>query len=487
MVNGSTSFWDASVWHSIIQIGILMLILLVGNMLRRKIGFIRRSLLPTAVIGGFIVFGLKFYPPFANLIDTAFMEGLTYHTLGLGFICMALKMADDKTKSSTSAVVNTGILTVNTYLIQAIVGGITTLILSATIMATLFPASGLLLPMGFGQGPGQALNFGKVYEELGFDGGVSFGLSVASVGFICACLIGVIAIRILVHKGKIVRAEAISESKYVSEQEVSNPNEIPLSESVDKLTMQVVMVVGIYFVTYLLMKLASDASVKYLGKFGANTLRPLIWGFNFLFGTIVAIAFKGIMSVLTKGKLMKHQYPNNFLLNRICGLMFDIMIISGVASIEVYDISKYLLPFGIICVLGTIVTYVYLLIVCKKLYPGYAYQMFFAMFGMLTGTASTGMILLREVDPTFETPAANNLVLQNVPAMLFGFPLMLLVPAAGQSWTNALMVAGVCIVMFIIYNIVLFRQFIFKNKKKGENAEPAEVAEATETVDTVAE
>ncbi len=31
------------------------------------------------------------------------------------------------------------------------------------------------------------------------------------------------------------------------------------------------------------------------------------------------------------------------------------------------------------------------------------------MFGMLTGTASRGMILLREIDPNYETPAANNL------------------------------------------------------------------------------
>lgn len=44
------------------------------------------------------------------------------------------------------------------------------------------------------------------------------------------------------------------------------------------------------------------------------------------------------------------------------------------------------------------------------------------MYGMLTGTASTGIILLREIDKDFKTPAADNLVYQNSPAIVFGFP-----------------------------------------------------------------
>ena len=50
---------------------------------------------------------------------------------------------------------------------------------------------------------------------------------------------------------------------------------------------------------------------------------------------------------------------------------------------------------------------------------------------MLTGTASTGMILLREIDPNFETLAAQNLVLQQLPAVVFGAPLLLIVGFAG--------------------------------------------------------
>ena len=50
---------------------------------------------------------------------------------------------------------------------------------------------------------------------------------------------------------------------------------------------------------------------------------------------------------------------------------------------------------------------------------------------MLTGTASTGMILLKEIDPNFETPAAQNLILQQLSAVVFGAPLLLIVGFAG--------------------------------------------------------
>lgn len=87
------------------------------------------------------------------------------------------------------------------------------------------------------------------------------------------------------------------------------------------------------------------------------------------------------------------------------------------------------------------------------------------MFGMLTGTASTGMILLREIDPNFETPAADNLVFQQIPAIAFGAPLLLLMSFAAESITNSLIVFIIMIVMFVVYNIIILRKDIFKKKK----------------------
>ena len=89
------------------------------------------------------------------------------------------------------------------------------------------------------------------------------------------------------------------------------------------------------------------------------------------------------------------------------------------------------------------------------------------MFGMLTGTASNGMILLRELDPKYETPMANNLVLQNLPAIVLGFPFLLLLSFAARSITNAWITLAIIIVYFIVLCIFLFRRRIFKKYKQN--------------------
>lgn len=466
ILTDTLNLWDDSVWSFIIQIGILASAIIFCNGLRRKVKFIKHSLVPTTVIAGVILLALKFIPQFDKLIDKNFMEMLTYHTLGLGFVAMSLKVSEGKKDSNKLVVMDTGLLTVNTYLIQGIVGLILSLLISLTFMPSLYPSAGLLLPLGYGQGPGQALNFGKVYESGGFVGGASFGLTIAAVGFLFACIGGVVMMNILKRKGQITRSYE-DESGYISAQEVSNPNEIPLTESVDKFTMQFAIVFTVYFFSFLCMQLLSDLSVNYLGSFGVNTLRPLIWGFNFLFGVVFAVLAKKIMSLLRKMKILRRQYPNDFMLNRISGWMFDLMIISGICAIELEDLGKLFIPLAIICLVGGAATMLYVRFACKKLYPEYPNEAFFSMFGMLTGTASTGMVLLREIDPKFETPAANNLVFQSLPAMAFGFPILLLIPVADNSLTWAFIVLAIIIALFAAYNLLMFRRFIFKKKEKN--------------------
>ena len=52
---GGVQFWDMSVWTFIIELGVLFGAMLLANFLRRTIGPLRKSLIPSAVIGGFIL------------------------------------------------------------------------------------------------------------------------------------------------------------------------------------------------------------------------------------------------------------------------------------------------------------------------------------------------------------------------------------------------------------------------------------------------
>ena len=117
-------------------------------------------------------------------------------------------------------------------------------------------------------------------------------------------------------------------------------------------------------------------------------------------------------------------------------------------------------------VFGALATFVFIRFVCRGFHKEYKYEQFFGMYGMLTGTASTGIILLREIDPNFETPASDNMVYQNLPAIIFGFPMLMIIKDAVKSRENALAVLGILFGYLAFLLILLFRRQIFKKRKK---------------------
>lgn len=455
---------NTSLWNPIIQVGIIATLIVLSNILRRKVKFIRRSLMPTAVIAGFILLIIK--STGLIYIDPIMLEKITYHALGFGFISLSLKVPEKDTSDTPLIGAKSGALIVGTYLIQAVAGLAVTLTLAYTVMPDLFKASGVLLPMAYGQGPGQANNIGTLYEQAGMPGGKSFGLSLAAAGFLCACIIGVIYLNVLSKKNKLVRVkDKRSISGSVTVDTYQHQGEIPISESIDKFSMQFALVGMVYLLTFLL-TLGIESLAGLVSEGLKNTVSSFVWGFNFILGSLVAIVIRSCITGLRKTKLMTRQYQNNYLLSRISGLAFDLMIITGIASINIEDLKGYWVPFIILAIVGGAVTFLFLKYLCKKIYPNYEYEAFLGMFGMLTGTISSGILLLREIDPEFETPASNQLVVGSSFGIAFGFPVLLLVKYAANGdkavWI-AFVLATLYLVALVAFMLLAGRK---KNKKK---------------------
>jgi ESS family glutamate:Na+ symporter len=277
------SFAAPEVWSTLIQVFVVLLAVLAGNTLRRKVRFLRRSLIPTALLGGLIILLFKFWPKFNDIIDKRFMETMTYHALALGFISMSLRPTKVSNRSNTRTVVETGTLTVGTYIIQGIVGLLITVPMylfwrNPEAGRDIFYAGGLMLPMGYGQGPGQALNFGTIYQSVAAEQGINFqgidfGLSIAAIGFLIGSIVGVIYMNILAHKNRLTLKEQETDTRYTL-YDYDQGNELPHSESVDKLTIVISIVFMTYFFVYLFMSFIGRLE---LGDFGEKTVKPLVY------------------------------------------------------------------------------------------------------------------------------------------------------------------------------------------------------------------
>ena len=457
------AFWDYSVWGFFNIFAILLFSLLVANALKKAIPVLEASLIPTSVLAGILLLAFSMiYDQFSSVrfFETVafngcgydYMEMITYHTLALGFIAGSLKTTGGKlSKKRATEIFNTGVTTVSTYLVQAVVGlGIT--MVAALILPGFFKAAGLLLPFGFGQGTGQAMNYGNIYEtQFGFGGGKSFGLTVAALGFLSASIGGVIHLNILRKRGYIQNKK--SEEGTITENEIQSLDEIPMQESIDKFTIQVALITLSYMLAYVLMWILGNL---------IPGMKAVIYGFNFLLGVLAATLVKATLNFLKKKGIAKREYTNNFLLTRASNFFYDIMVVAGIAAIRLDLIDDYWGILLILGVVGLVITYAYNRVVVNVLFTEYKEEQFLAMYGMLTGTASTGVILLREVDGDFKTPVSDNLVYQNFPAIAFGFPIMLLATLAPVKPVLTLILLTL---FLIVMNVILFRAQIFGKKK----------------------
>lgn len=444
-----------SEWYYVLDILFLSLFLGIAQYLKRTFKFFQKYLIPTSIIAGFI--GMFLGPEFLNLtpFDSDRLGTIIYHLMSIGFIALTLK---ERNRDTGKNVVNTGFFIVSTYLIQGILGFALSLLLFYTIYPDLFPPFGLLLPLGFGQGPGQAYSIGKSWEELGFSHGGNIGLSVAALGFIWACIGGVPLMNYLIKKKKMPVAITAPAARKQKLQEVDDPDDISVGESIDKISIQLFLIGIVYLATYLSLT-AADLLLTNAGTFG-NTLSKLLWGFSFIIGSLFAILLRSIFDFLKRKNIMVRNYPNNYLLQRISGGAFDFMVTASIAAISIEILSKYLVPTLIITTLGGLLTIWYVTVISKKLFKNEVLENLLALYGMLTGTISTGLALLREIDPNFETQASRNLLLGSGVGLFVGFPLMLVlnIPVVGFVSGNPLLyflALGILAVYFVILLAVM--------------------------------
>jgi len=454
---------NTALWNIIIQFGLIAGAILFCNMLRNRVRAIRSAMMPVSVMAGFLLLLLK-YTGLVR-IDGTIMEILVYHGIALGFIAMSLRVTNRAADSADRAALKSGAVIVSTYMVQGVVGLVISIALSLTVMPGLFKASGLLLPMGYGQGPGQANNVGTSYQNLGFAGGRSFGLAIAAAGYLCACVVGVMLLNILAKRGH------ITPSKKQSDDDLSvgffqDRNELPVADSIDRLSVQLAMVFVTYLATYLVTR-GLTAGIAAISAGLANTVNTLLWGFNFIIGSGVAILLRTVLEAGRARGIIVRQYQNNYLLNRISGFFFDIMIVAGVSSINIEDLSGLWLYFILLAAAGGVFTWLHLKRVCRWAYPDYYYEGLISMYGMMTGTISSGILLLREIDSDFHTPAANNLVSGSSVGIILGAPVLVLVSMAARS---DLMAVVVCLIAAAYLGALLLLLKRLSGGKKAKNS-----------------
>jgi ESS family glutamate:Na+ symporter len=450
---------DWNIMTSIILIGIL---LFVGKALKTRVPFLNRIVLPSALLGGFV--GLLFSDaviPGSYHVSAETMTTIVYHMLALGFITLTLK--DNKPAENKKKIWSTGMLITSTYALQGFIG----ILMVLLFFSDKSVAAGMLLPLGFGQGPGLATNFARNWSNMltGVEtSSAALGASYAVVGFLVGGSIGVFLINMISRKRGLEKPKQYEdESLYKATIEVDTVKEINV---IDGLTVQVVIISIIYGLVWLTLFLLEKVLLP-LGDIG-NTIFNLLIGFNFIIGIFYSLLFKVILKATAKRGINVSFVKNDYILSNLSSLFFNFMITGAVLTITFGFLREYGWLLLAITAVGAVSTLAYVWFLTKKVYTHYNDEYFVGLFGMLTGVASTGIALLKGIDHNLETPVADEMAMGSATAITMALPLfaILTLPSLGFQTANESLFNYIALFGCLIYCLTMFTILLIRGKRR---------------------
>lgn len=412
----------------ITSFGLLSAFLILGLALRARIRFFQKYLIPSCLIGGFAgLVSLNLLPVNLNI---EMFETFTYHLFTVSFISVGLTaFAHDGEKEKgtgptvrgvAKGVLWGGLIEGITLSVQSIVG-CTLVLVFALFGMDLFPTFGLFAPLGFTQGPGQAISFGKVWEGFGLTNAATIGLIFATMGFLFAFFVGVPLVNWGIRKtrgdGKRIALPETMLKGYFPKDSEKGPagHQTTHSANLDSLAFQMALVGAVYLMTYGFVNLLNYPFPSNIGR--------LNWGFVFFYGLVCALVFGWVMKKAGVTYLIDRTMQK-----RITGWSIDFLIISTIFAIKPAIVVQYIVPILVIGILAGLATTWVVVFFARRLSEHNAERMVL-LYGTCTGTLSSGLLLLRIVDPDLSSPVALEAGVLALGALPFVLTSMLLINA----------------------------------------------------------
>jgi ESS family glutamate:Na+ symporter len=432
-------------WDILVEISILFSFLLLGSYLRAKIKFLQNFLVPVALIGGFLAMLMnesfigKIAPYLSLPFDIDRLGVYVYHLLAITFIAMAWRKPEGEKRGRDAVAMGVGSSTL--YALQGVIGVGLGFLMMYTIYPGLFPTFGAIAPLGFGQGPGLTFSIAHSWEmNFNFEHAGNLALTLSAFGYFWACFVGVPIVNIGIRKGW---ATLVKDKSHLSRDVYtgffSKKSEKPVagkltttSEAIESFAFHTALIGLMMLLTYVII----NPIVNLLIKVGAADFASTLEGFFFIFATLLTLLMRIIVHKIGLGHLI-----DNGTMSRIAGLSVDFLVVCAIAAISLAVVINFIVPILITGVAVGLITLYFSFWYAKRSFDKYPFERAIAIYGMLTGTINTGLILLRMVDPEYKTPVAQDLVYTSAISLPLCFPLLLMinwplkgVEVIGDTW-----------------------------------------------------
>lgn len=378
-------------WTVFIDFSLMGLLLVIGQLLRSKVKILQDLLLPSSLIAGILAWILGpdqlSVLPFSNSLGK-------YSSILIILVFAAMPLGEkgcsfDSKRSIWKMFVNYSGIALAQYGLGMLFG--------VYFIAKIFniPSGfGLMLATGFYGGHGTAAAVGDAFESLGWHEAQGLGMTSATVGMIGGIIAGIAIINWATRKGI---TSFIDSPARLSEEMRTGMIPKDKQKPYGKASVASIAIdpVGFHFAIVLLPSIIGYYCSKLVLSFNPNLKIP-----QFAWALIIAYLFQFIIK-----KMGKAEYIDRETINRVSGTATDFLVIAGVGSIKMAIIAKYAIPLALLCAFGFIINLVWVMKFAPMISKKHWFEKSTIVWGSATGTTTTGIMLLRIVDPEFKSHA----------------------------------------------------------------------------------
>jgi len=447
---------------------VLSVFLLIGKFLRVKVKLFQKVLLPASVIGGFI--GLICGPFILGAItgSDSIVRVLESMRVGFGslpgrlidviFATMFLGIMIPKGKD---IVKNSGPMLSYSMIVGGPMQHALAGLLVLSVLMPVFgvdPTFGTILEIGFAGGHGTAGGMADLFRngipEVGwsFPAGADLAFTSATVGILTSTIVGIALINLGARKGYtrvLEKPQELPEEIRVGiippEKRYSISKATVSSESIEPLAFHMAMIFIAVLIGYLL-----DALLARLG-----ILLRSMTGNAYVFAALDAVPtfplcmLGGMILQIIFMKTGIYSLIDRQSVERLQGIALEFLIVSAIASISIPVVIEYAAPFFLLMAVGIVYIVLVTWFIAPRMLSGAWFEKSIVEFGMETGVTAMGIMLLRVVDPRFETEASES----------FAFKQLVYEPFFGGGFVTAMtpvliitlgLVRFICVMLLVV-------------------------------------
>lgn len=372
---------------------LLAVFMLIGFFTREVIKPLQKFFLPSSLIGGFLLLILG--PQMLNLITVpSSFESMPSILIDAILACVVFGV--DLNKDKISSYMDYSCVTMTTYGLQMGLG-----VFLGWILTKFWPG----LPEGWGVmgvfslhgGHGTAAAAATSFEKIGIEGNMAVGMVLSTFGLLVAMAVGMVMVNYGIRKGwGTYVKETKKQPAYFYGGSIPEEERKPVGHQVTT---------GIS-INHLALQISWILAAVFLGK-----VLFQFFGLFLPFMNYLPSVLKGILGGCILWQLLKMTGLTGFVdlktIKIISGFLLEIVIFTAMATLDLKFVSTYIVPISIYTVILTLVTIPAIFYLswrfCKKEW----FEKACMAFGAATGNTSTGLALLRSMDPDSQSEAGD--------------------------------------------------------------------------------